>query len=304
MLKINNILFPTDFSSCAEDAFAQAAKLARSTGARLHVVSVVSNERDANGNPLGFLPLGDNELEAMLDIEPIHSNDPALGEIDVVTAQLESPTVWKPLLEYVAEQDIDLIVMGTHGRRGLDRFVMGSVTELIVRRAPCPVLTVRPETAAPGAATDKPSIVVPIDFSPSSRVALEFAVQFGEIVDASLWLVHVVEHIAMPSFYSVETVPMTVPDLIGRARRALDRMAAESIRSGMRFACTVLTGHAPSDITAFTSEVGASMIVMATHGLTGVQRWLLGSVTEQVLRTAPCPVMTLRSIDVPEPAGA
>jgi len=300
MLNVRSILFPTDFSPCAERAYAHAVHLARQLGARLHVLSVVYRPEDAAASPMSFLPLGSDELAVQLGLESYRrvsergdEDDP----LDVVNVQLQSNSAWRTILDYGAEQDVDLIVMGTHGRHGIDRLLLGSVAEQVVRRAGCPVLAVRETRSSERPHDDTPVIVVPIDFSPSSQLTLDYARDLGELYGARLALVHVVEQVNLPNVYGIDPIPVVAPDLQSRSLEALEQLAVETLPKDRPYDCTVLVGHAGHDIVEFSNDRTADMIVIATHGLTGLKRLLMGSVTEQVLRAASCPVFTVRSFD-------
>lgn len=303
MMRIGSILFPTDFSPCAERAYAHAVHLARQLNARLHVLSVVYHEEDLAANPMSFLPLGNDELAMQLGLDSYRRTSSEEGEgdsLDVVNVQLQSSSAWRTILDYVTDNEIELVVMGTHGRHGLDRLLLGSVAEQVVRRAPCPVLTVRQEHPVVRRSGVTPVIVVPIDFSPFSRPTLKYALGLAGLYEAELHLVHVVEQVNLPNVYGIDPIPVVAPDLQARSLEALKQLAAEVLPEDQVFQCSVLVGHAGYDIAEFAKERNADMIVIATHGLTGLKRLLMGSVTEQVVRTATCPVFTVRSFEPAE----
>ena len=136
------ILLPTDGSDASDRAVEQAIGLARETGATLHVLFVVED--------IPYAPeLMDDEVEGQLrelGQEALEEIRAQADEADVaVDAVLRQGAPHTTILEYAEEADVDLIVMGTHGRSGLDRYLLGSVTERVVRTADAPVLTVRME---------------------------------------------------------------------------------------------------------------------------------------------------------------
>jgi len=159
MLRIRSILFPTDFSPCAERAYNHAVHLARRLGAKLHVLSVVYHEDDAETSPMSFLPLGSDELAVQLGLDPIPVVAPdlqarslqaleALAADEIPPSQPFDCTVLighagHDIVEFADDRDADMIVIATHGLTGLKRLLMGSVTEQVVRAAACPVFTVR-----------------------------------------------------------------------------------------------------------------------------------------------------------------
>ena len=139
MLTVKNILFPTDFSECAEHAFAQASHLAEHYDAVLHVLNVVVAHPEDPDNPMAYLremehpgPSGEADQECRDE-----------NGICVIRAQEVAFTEVRGILDYADRHDIDLIVMGTHGRRGLGRLLLGSVAENVVRLACCPVFTLK-----------------------------------------------------------------------------------------------------------------------------------------------------------------
>lgn len=138
----DRILLPTDGSEGSDRALGQAIELATETGAELHVLFVVENvsyapEMADERVTLQLRGIGENAIES------VRERAEAAG-VDVETA-IEEGTPHRAILEYADESDVDLIVMGTHGRSGLDKYLLGSVTERVVRTADVPVLTVRVE---------------------------------------------------------------------------------------------------------------------------------------------------------------
>lgn len=149
-MNVKQILCPIDFSTNSEQALAYASKLARESHARLHLVHVYEPPLTYTDPNEGFVPPADMRPQMEL-LEGIRPTD------DSVAFRREFIVGYAPdaLLEYAEKHEIDLIVLGTHGRTGLSRLLMGSVAEAIVRRAPCPVLTMR--QAKPHATKGQPS---------------------------------------------------------------------------------------------------------------------------------------------------
>lgn len=147
MITLNHILVPTDFSECSERARAYACELATRFSAELHLLHVVTPIALPGYTGPVPGPLPDEVLypEVGARRELDQWNDPAFEEITRVTRSAISGTPFVEIVRYARNQNVDLIVMGTHGRSGLVHALLGSVTEKVVRKAPCPVLTVRPE---------------------------------------------------------------------------------------------------------------------------------------------------------------
>jgi nucleotide-binding universal stress UspA family protein len=211
------------------------------------------------------------------------------------------------ILNYADEHDIDLIVMGTRGRRSVHRTLLGSVAEEVVRRAEQPVLAVQRGEEDVRAVTPPPPIeriLVPVDFSDHAREALRHAYALAALYDAGLDLLHVTEPDLHPAFYGDgldETYDLEkeqkaeealhafyeeVTPPAGSEGKLLDRSTMEA---------HVAAGRPAAEILRFAEEQGSDLIVMSTHGLTGLQRFMMGSVAEKVVRHVSVPVFTVKA---------
>jgi nucleotide-binding universal stress UspA family protein len=193
----------------------------------------------------------------------------------------------------VAEHNVDLVVMGTHGRQGLDRLLSGSVSEEVVRQSTCPVFTVLGRDE-PQPGPEIQSVLAPVDFSEPARLGLAHARELAQVYDATLDLMHIVEDVVFPSVYGIDPIAPQLPDVQQRAAEALERMADEVIGGAVPTNLHVIAGYAARDIIDFADENDTGLIAMATHGRTGLERFLIGSVTEKVIRSASCPVFTVK----------
>jgi len=305
MLTIKRILFPTDFSTVAEDAFSHAAHLAMRYDAEVYVFNVVTPQDAPQMNPMEYLPL--EEIDGrdgmfFMPMNDIHVRTPVEeeGSVRVTYGQIESISPAHAIIEQAKADEVDLIVMGTHGRRGFDRLLSGSVSEEVVRQAPCPVFTILAgEEPSPGPYVDH--VLAPVDLSDQSAAVVDHAAELADAYGASLSLLHVVEQAAYPTIYGVDPLTPQLPHVESRAREAMEELADRVRDAGPEVSVYVTNGYAARDIVDFTKEHDVNLIVMATHGRTGLQRFVIGSVAEKVVRTAPCPVFTLRSFQ-PEPA--
>ncbi len=139
-------------------------------------------------------------------------------------------------------------------------------------------------------------ILVPVDFSEYSKLALRYAVDFAKHFKAKLYLIYVVEPIIYPADFSMGqvTFPSAELDLNERARDELTNLAKTEIGNSLDYEIIIKTGKPFAEINETASEVDADLIIIATHGHTGVEHLLFGSTAEKVVRKAPCPVLTLR----------
>jgi nucleotide-binding universal stress UspA family protein len=209
-----------------------------------------------------------------------------VGEGDVVSE----------ILREARELPADLVALGTHGRGGFERWVLGSVTEKVLRKAPCPVLTAPPPLEGAPSVGPLKRILCPVDFSESSMKALTQAIGLAEESDAELVVLHVLEWLT-----EVETRPegVDVPafrrQLEDDARERLRKAIPQSAREWCRPQEVLLAGKAWRQILCLARERDVELIVMGVHGRNPLDLMLFGSTTHHVIREARCPVLTIRS---------
>lgn len=289
---IDSILVPTDGSDGARIGARRGIDLAAKTGADLHVLSVV-NVRDIEPS------LSELGSEDRIDREHLLEEE-AEGTVDEVAelarshlsgrikTAVERGIPSRNITEYANRHGIDLVVMGTHGRTGLKRALLGSVAEKTLRTARVPVVTVPPSADIddPGNTTYE-DVLLPTDGSEGAEVAIEWGVALADVYDMA---VHSVYSVDIGRFESLEAVGDIYDALEESGRNAL-----ETVRSRARADDLTVTGHIASGpaaraILSYSEEHDVDMIVMGTHGRTGVERYLIGSVTETVVRNADVPV--------------
>jgi nucleotide-binding universal stress UspA family protein len=193
------------------------------------------------------------------------------------------------------EVGADLIVMGTHGRTGFQRFVLGSVTETVLRRAPCPVLTVPPRASDHPRSMFFKRILCASDFSPASEAAVRYAASLAAEADGSLFLVHVLDRPGIKA-RSQAARPGNAgpPDYECAARAQLQRAVPPAAREFCRVEEIVAQGRAAPAIVRLAAEREVGLVVMGVHGRSMLDLMAFGSVTHEVVRQAVCPVLTVR----------
>jgi nucleotide-binding universal stress UspA family protein len=297
MLSIDHILFPTDFSDGARHAFPQAAVLADWHDATLHILNVTGRHRHDYKAAKEQFPVPNHILSQWLGRSSHTASGPTdgpdLSTLSIVQEQIESATPADTIVAYAADHDIDLVVMGTHGRRGVDRMLFGSVTEEVVRTVPCPTLTVRADAdAAPDRALRR--LLVPIDFSDASGVAIDHAKEMALTYNAEIDLLHVVNEPTFPAAYGDDLPPFPTQEVVERVEAQLSTMAHNDIGSA-HVQVAVRTGPPAKGILDHIDETDCDLVVIASHGRTGLDRMLLGSVTERVLRQSSTPVFVVKA---------
>lgn len=315
MLNINSILLARDFSPVSDQAFRYSLDLARRTGATLHVLhaQVLHEDPDTSGAP--SLAADVDRIKAQLS--QYGNGDDLEGsdtEVDIVEAVVRDVAAGPAILNYADHHDIDVIALGTHGRRGIRRFLLGSVAEEVVRRADRPVLTVRgsethePATVPPLSTLDR--ILVPVDFSDPSREALLHAQELATLFDATVDVLHVVQQTMHPAFYvgGITDIRDIDPNIEEKVKTRLAEFIEETLRipeaAGApsespletgRVVPHMLMGSVDMEVPEFIDEHDTDLVVMSTKGQTGLDRVLLGSVAEKIVRIATCPVLTVKS---------
>ena len=288
------ILVPIDFSVCSDAALAYGQRLATAFGSTLHLLHVaeatflramVSNPADKDTAVL-------NRLDALL-------TDADRKRFSPVTSVEHSDVPADEIVRYAGLNEIDLIVMGTHGHTGLAHVLLGSVAERVVRDAPCPVITLRtlPPTMTDGQ-TGLSRVLATTDFSPPSDRALEYARAIAARSGASLHLLHVLEDTVDTASFGTEVFVPDSPEVReARAREAIARLAQRAGSAEPHASTEVVAGAAAATIAAYAAQHGVDLIVMGTHGRAGLAHLVMGSVAERVVRTAPCPVLSTRFAD-------
>jgi nucleotide-binding universal stress UspA family protein len=295
MIEFNHILCPADFSESSVRALACAAALAQWYDAQLTVLHVVPAFESAEARRDAAEPSrvhASMRREQVLEEMKRSLNLAAVSSRATPVAEAGDPRT--TIIEQAIAKKADLIVLGTHGRRGFKRLLLGSVTESVLREAPCPVLTVPPH--APAAVSDAPTfkrILCPIDFSPSSLQALGCALDLARQADGRVTLLHVVEWLPGEHF----NLPEYPRHLVEETRERLRRLVAEESRTWVEIDDEVVFGRAYREILRAAETKPPDLIVMGAQGRGGVELALFGSSTQQIVRGATCPVLTVRSVD-------
>lgn len=283
--RFQKILVPTDFSEPSEIALRHAAFWAAEGEAEITLLHVRTIFHD---NP-GLLDDLVKEAEQNLKAK---ARSLMSREIAVNTVVLRDISPVEGIENFLADNAFDLIVMGTHGHGAVMHFVLGSVTESIVRSATCPVISVRTEEQVPDSLA---RILVGFDFSEHSKAAVGQAIQVAKQTGAQMHAVFVFEQEVHPAYYPIweQTVSDMLPQIEDEADRELRPVFEGAGLSNWRV--SVIRGNykAPKELAEYARTTDADLIVVGTHGLKGWDRWLLGSTSERLLRIAPCPVMTV-----------
>jgi len=296
MLKIKRVLVPTDFSDCAQRAYELALHICSEFNAHLTVLHArVLFADDPNKIPVNFQEVKQHEEEIdhfLLNRLQEKTTDAAKIlpiEQKITRGYSAAPAI----LEYIQENSVDLVVMGTNGHTGLSHFLLGSVAEQVVRYSPCPVITLRQEA---GIVAKPQRILIPFDFSDLAKKAFQYALNFAGKFDSKIDLVYVVEEDVHPALYAwgLKSIKDLIPDIERRVEKSFKSTIATERADSRNIAYYVLAGKPHRELINFAKENGHDLIIIATHAYSGIDKFLLGSVTEKIIRAAQCAVLTLK----------
>lgn len=284
-ISIGNILLTTDFSQASRAALPYVSALARLYGAKVFVAHVLSPEAHLSV-PLDRLPHEADPAwrDAWRDTARFLENNP-LGNV-AHEEILERGSLWDVISSIIAEKQIDLLVLGTRGRQGLRKLVLGSEAEKIYRQAPCPVLTVGPRAGMSGRPHKPRQILFPTDISESSLRALPYALSLAEENDATLAMLHF-----------VPLVPWQEQEAVAASARArLEALLPEDAKLWCKPEYVVRFEFPVEGVLRFAEERDADLIVMGVRQTAGtaLTSHLPWTIASEIVSEAPCPVLTVR----------
>jgi len=294
-MKIRTILCPVDFSEFSERAYDYAHSLARHYQTRLFVLHALEP----------ILSIHREYLSAAL-IDEVYTREAAyaqeeahkLAEKHRGGAEVKTEVIARwgfaqdLILAFAVEHEVDLIVMGTHGRRGLDRLTMGSTTERVLRKAPCAVLAVRePATdfvnpASPEEPVRLGKLTCCVDFSENSPRALEHAFSLAFQYHAELTLLHVLEN----AKDAVDADEQT-----GQVLKRLQEVVPVDAQDRAAVVPVVRSGRPYEEIIEHAAQTHTGLIVMGVRGRNALDLALFGSTTYRVIQLGPCPVLVVKT---------
>jgi len=293
-MELKSILCPIDFSDFSAAAYQHALSLAEYYRARIVAMHVIE---------LWKYPFADYAgQEADYAKFSTMVNDGGEIQLHRFTKQYSSATLLPELvvqqgsaprciLSFAQEERIEGIVMGTHGRSGFDRLVLGSTTDRVIRKAACPVLVVstaiqKALDAGPDRRHRLSRILYCTDFSNNSEQARGYAISLAEEYGAELALLHVAE----------KASDVAKAEAIVAARtQELDTLVSERERKNLSVRVAVRFGKPYEEIAQYATEVQASLIIMTARGGDAVDRAVFGSTTYRVIQLGPCPVLAIHT---------
>jgi nucleotide-binding universal stress UspA family protein len=293
MLEVKRILCPLDFSEFSVRAYRHALSLAEHYRSKLIAQHIVEVWRHPSASFAASASLYDeycqslvgNGTEQLQEFVKNHTHNEV--QLELVVDQGIAPD---SILSFAQEQKSDLIVMGTHGLRGFDRLMLGSVTDRVMRKAICPVLAVRepPHDLAAAGQEQRYThrlnrILACTDFSEDSERALDYALSATAEYDAELTLLHVLERVASPNH---------TEQAIAEATEQVEKLLPPERRKSLKVKTAVRIGKAYQQIIQFAGEAQTDLMTMGVRGRGALDIAVFGSTTYRTMQLGPCPVLT------------
>ena len=293
-LKIKLILCPIDFSEFSERAYQHALSLAEHYQAKLVAQHVVELWRHSSASFAASGGLYEEFRQVLRETGEDHLKQFANSHThDKIQPELVVHEGSAPdsILSFAQTRKADLIVMGTHGRRGFDHLMLGSVTDRVIRSAPCPVLAVRNAPHDAMAASKERTYVHRVsrilfcaDFSKNSERALNYALSGAAEYDAELTMLHVLEEV--PSLTNTE-------EALAEATEQLDKLIPPDVRKICKIKTVVRVGKPYREIIQFALEAQTDLVTMGVRGRGALDRAVFGSTTYRVMQLGSCPVLAV-----------
>lgn len=304
-LQLKSVLVATDFSAVSEKPVRHALAIARHYGARLYVVNIVSS--------IGLNMAGPGSVEAAEELalsdasgfENALRTTGALDGLDCQTIIRRGDEVWKQLQNVISEKQVDLVVVGTHARRGLGKLMLGSTAEQIFRGVGCPVLTVGPDSYRDSHVDSLPdhrTFLFATDFGAASLHALSFAISFANHFQAQLAMLHVettfpIEEGGYRWYTADDAIQMLENARIKHECRMKWELAAQKASLRLEPRLFVELGTASEKILELAARLTADSIILGLHrsrhpGATCHIPW---TTAYEVVCGAKCPVLTVRN---------
>lgn len=315
---MNTIIVPLDGSPLAEQALPYARALATITGAQIHLMQIVPEQRVTNvytplvaeayaygHDPADVLDYDQTRVMETLRNEAAMYIGKQAQAMRSDTVRVESDVyVGDPaetIVEVAASKPGAWIVMATHGYSGIRRWTLGSVADKVVPAASVPVLVVRGRPAAPPSTVKFRTILVPLDGSALSQQALPLAVSLAKESGAALTLVRAIsptaDVVTGTALTGLPPIPLNdvYEALYTQAEQELTGIADGLRALGLRVRTVIESAVAANAIIETAYRCRADLIIMATHGRSGIQRWALGSVADKVLHATITPLLLVRA---------
>lgn len=296
-IQLKNILCATDFSDFSNHTIHYGAALAKKFGAKLYVCHVISPPTASFD---GEAILGIEDLQNRITESAHRQYKKLINGLKIDSEPLiTTGHVSDQIADIAQSKEVNLVILATHGRSGLKRLILGSVTERLMRTLHCPVLVVRsPEHEFISPADQEITlqrILIGCDFSPDSDLAFQYGLALAQEFQSELHLIHVI----MPPVYkelfksTVESRDEFQKDLRNQLTEKLTKMVPDNARTWCTPKIDLLAGQPHEEIIKYAVVHTVDLIILGIRGHSLIETLFVGSTTDRVIRGAPCPVLSI-----------
>jgi len=287
MKPIERILAPIDFSNHGEHAVKAASFLAKHLKAKLSILHIV-NQAPFDGHFFGPASVDlVNQIEEKARVELSNAVQQWTRGEQEAQIEVDVGVPYVDILRYAKNQKSQFLVVGTHGREGLERMVLGSVAETLVQKSEVPVWVVKGEFRPPQ------RLLLLTDFSAASRAGFALGLFLAKLFGASVHLLHIYEFPYLPSFSMVDVTEYELK-IKEMRKEELGKWAEEARISKLEVQAVLREGKVGEQVQKYVTEEKIDLLVMSTHGETGLFYKHLGSVAHHLIRHLPCSAITVR----------
>jgi nucleotide-binding universal stress UspA family protein len=287
MKPIERILAAVDLSDLSDEVLRAAYFLAQKVKGKLTALHVV-NQSPFEGHFFGPSNLNlVDQLERQASEELNRRVAELLGEDAEINAQVNVGVPYVDLLRFAKQQKVQFLVAGSHGKTGLQQFLLGSVAEALMRKAECPVWVVR------GAFSPPQKILLLTDLSQPARAGFNYGLFFAKLLGASVHLLHVFEPPYVPSFAMIDPTEYELK-MREMDREEFQKWVEEARLSKVEVHSDLIEGRVAHEVEEVVKKEKIDLMIMSTHGQSGLFHKHLGSVTTQLARHVPCSLITVR----------
>ncbi len=291
------ILIPLDGSERAQSILVHLGPFLKWTNAKITLLAAIGRPQYTSPDTLEELGYARRQAQRYLNSVRSRMRDKGLdADIEVRTG-----TASECILDAAVELGVDLVAIASHGHGGLTRLYVGSTAERVLRASACEVLLVKSAEAVdqpadqtvplPAGSASWTDVLVPLDGSMNAEAAIPRAARLAGLSDATVHLLRVVPAVPSAGYYVPAEAAVNDTSAVDTY---LDNLAGGLRATGLKVRTQVAQGHAVTTITDYAQRQDVGLVVMTTHGRTGLQRWLLGSVAESILRAMHIPILLRR----------
>ena len=283
---IHSVLIATDFSRCSNVAVNFGLELAHEYQAKAHVVFVLHSDEFLIAGPDAYLAAKDAARRDLLELKAKLQQTHGYTEGEDYHLFLMEGEVGQSILDCAREKNVDVVVVGTHGRGGLGKMLMGSVAERVFRQSPVPVMTVGPHSHRSSHGFTPRNILLTVDFTPASERAAHYASALAREHGAKLTMLHVLDQSGLSGVADHAEIMQGIQNKL----TALIGKDAE----GLRLCCRVEIGKVVPTILRTEVEIEADLLVMGVRPCSGLLDRLMWPHAYEIVRESGCPVLTVR----------